>query len=174
MAASAPGYASDLKLVYPTGSGVFEAGGDIAFHHGGPSLQELIIPDFTVRAKLREVAQPSVDPITASGLPATATNRMFSVTLQLGGRNLPHFSSKMLIRPLLMSAKEQVGAVEMAADTELDRATGCVKIETRRPITVVFLLSDESVSSLRVVVQDPTTDAEPDRSPPEIPVRLGI
>ena len=42
--ASSLGYASDLEFVFPTGSGVFEAGGDLAFHHGGPSLQELADP----------------------------------------------------------------------------------------------------------------------------------
>jgi hypothetical protein len=174
VAASALGYASDLELVFPTGSGVFKAGGDLAFHHGGPSLQELIIPVLTVRTKLREAAQPSAGPITANGLPEAVTNRIFSVTLQLGEKNLSLFSSEMLIRPLLMSANKQVGAVGMAVDAELDRATGCVKLGTSRPITVVFLLSDESVSSLRVVVQDPTTDAELYRSPTDIPVRLGI
>ena len=42
--ASALGYDSDLDFVFPRGSGVFKAGGDLAFHHGGPSLQELVIP----------------------------------------------------------------------------------------------------------------------------------
>ena len=40
---------SDLEFVFPIGAGVFKAGGDLAFHHGGPSLQELIIPVLTVR-----------------------------------------------------------------------------------------------------------------------------
>lgn len=54
VAASALGYASDLEFVFPTGCGVFRAGGDLAFHHGGPSLQELIIPVLTVRLKVRD------------------------------------------------------------------------------------------------------------------------
>ena len=33
------------------GCGVFKAGGDLAFHHGGPSLQELVIPVLTVRTE---------------------------------------------------------------------------------------------------------------------------
>src|SRR5207253_4392857 len=32
--AASLGYASDLDLVFPTGCGVFKAGGDLAFHHG--------------------------------------------------------------------------------------------------------------------------------------------
>ena len=36
VAASALGYASDLEFVVPAATGVFKAGGDLAFHHGGP------------------------------------------------------------------------------------------------------------------------------------------
>ena len=79
-----------------------------------------------------------------------------------------------VVRPLLLSAGKQVGAVGMVVDAELDRATGCVQIEPDKPVTVAFLLSDDSAKSLRVVVQDPTTDAELYRSPTDIPVRLGV
>lgn len=174
VAASALGYESDLDFVFPSGCGVFKAGGDLAFHHGGPSLQELIVPVLTVRMKVRESARTTDSPMTATGLPDAVTNRIFSVTLQLGGQNLSLFSSAMVVRPLLMSSGKQVGAVGMAIDAELDRATGCVKIQPGKPITVAFLLSDESAASLRVVVQDPATDAELYRSPTDIPVRLGV
>ena len=40
--------------------------------------------------------------------------------------------------------------------------------------TVAFLLRDDSVKSLRIVVQDPATDAELTRSASDIPVRLSI
>jgi hypothetical protein len=62
----------------------------------------------------------------------------------------------------------------MAIDADLDRATGCVKLQPGKPVTVAFLLSDESAPSLRIVVQDPTTDAVLYRSPNDIPVRLGV
>ena len=174
VAASALGYASDLEMVFPTGCGVFRAGGDLAFHHGGPSLQELIIPVLTVRTKVRESARPSAGPITASGLPEAVTNRIFSVTLAFGEKQMMLGASGMTVRPLLMSAGKQVGAVGMAVNAELDRTTGCVKLEPNKPVTVAFLLSDESAASLRVVIQDPTTDAELYRSPTDIPVRLGL
>ena len=173
VAASSLGYASDLEFVFPVGCGVFKAGGDLAFHHGGPSLQELIIPVLTVRFKIRESGQPTASPVTAIGLPEVITNRIFSVTLQLGGQNLSLFSNSMMVRPLLMSSGKQVGVAGMAIDAELDRA-GCVKLQAGKPVTLAFLLSDESVPSLRVVVQDPATDAELYRSPTDIPVRLGV
>jgi PglZ domain len=162
--ASALGYDSDLDFVFPRGSGVFKAGGDLAFHHGGPSLQELVIPVVTVRMKARERERSNLGPVTATGLPDAVTNRIFSVTIQLDGKNLSLFSNDLLVRPLLISAGKQVGGVGMAIDGDFDRATGCVKLQSGRPVTVAFLLSDESSLSLRVVIQDPTTDAELYRS----------
>ena len=96
------------------------------------------------------------------------------VTLIFGEKQMMLGATGIVARPLLMSAGKQVGAVGMAVDAELDRATGCVKLEPNKPITVAFLLSDESVAALRVVVQDPTTDADLYRSPTDIPVRLGV
>jgi hypothetical protein len=173
IAASSLGYASDLEFVFPIGCGVFKAGGDLAFHHGGPSLQELIIPVVTVRLKVRESGQSTASPVTAIGLPEVITNRIFSVTLQLGGQNLSLFSNSIMVRPLLMSSGKQVGVAGMAIDAEIDLA-GCVKLQAGKPVTLAFLLTDESVPSLRVVVQDPATDAELYRSPTDIPVRLGV
>jgi hypothetical protein len=172
--ASALGYESDLDFVFPIGSGVFKAGGDLAFHHGGPSLQEIVIPVVTVRMKTREAQRTSAGPVTATGLPDAITNRIFSVTIQLEGKNLSLFSNELVVRPLLISAGKQVGGVGMAVDGDFDRATGCVKLQAGKPVTVAFLLSDESSPSLRVVVQDPTTDAELYRSPIDIPVRFGV
>jgi hypothetical protein len=175
VAAAALGYDSDLDFVFPAGSGVFKAGGDLAFHHGGPSLQELVIPVLTVRVKApRPDRAAAVGPVTMTGLPDALTNRIFSVTIHLDGKNLSLFSSELVVRPLLISGGKQVGGVGMAIDADLDRATGCVKLQPGKPVTVAFLLSDESVASLRIVVQDPTTDAELYRSPTDIPVRLGV
>jgi hypothetical protein len=172
--ASGLGYDSDLDFVFPLGTGVFKAGGDLAFHHGGPSLQELVIPMITVRMKARERERSTLGPVTATGLPDVVTNRIFSVTIQLDGKNLSLFSNELVVRPLLISAGKQVGGVGMAIDGDFDRATGCVKLQAGKPVTVAFLLSNESAPSLRIVIQDPTTDAELYRSPTDIPVRLGV
>lgn len=174
VAATALGYASDLEFVFPTSSSVFRAGGDLAYHHGGPSLQELVIPVLTVRTKARESVRPSAGPITASTLPAAVTNRIFSVTFTFGEKQLALGAIGLQVRPLLMSAGKQVGAVGMAVDAEFDRSTGCVKLEPNKPFTVAFLLTDESPASVRVVLQDPATDAELYRSPNDIPIRLGV
>lgn len=174
VSAEALGYASDLQLVFPPGCGVFRAGGDLAFHHGGPSLQELVLPVLTVRMQVPDSTKPSTGPVAATGLPDAVTNRIFSVTLELGGPHPSLFAGAMSVRPLLMSAGRQVGTVGMTIDAELDRATGCVELQPGKPITVAFLLTNENVASLRVVVQDPVSDAELYRSPSDIPVRLGV
>ena len=43
------GYEGNLEFVFPIGLGVFKAGGDLAYHHGGLSLQELVVPVVTIR-----------------------------------------------------------------------------------------------------------------------------
>jgi hypothetical protein len=172
--AAALGYDSDLDFVFPLGCGVFKAGGDLAFHHGGPSLQEMVIPVVTVRMKTRAPERSTSGPVTATGMPDAVTNRIFSVVIQLDGKNLSLFSTELVVRPLLISAGKQVGAVGMAIDGDFDRTTGCIKLQAGKPATVAFLLSDESAPSLRIVIQDPTTDAELYRSPLDIPVRLGV
>lgn len=172
--AAALGYDSDLDFVFPLGCGVFKAGGDLAFHHGGPSLQEMVIPVVTVRMKTRAPERSTPGPVTATGAPDAITNRIFSVVIQLDGKNLSLFSTELVVRPLLISAGKQVGGVGMAVDGDFDRTTGCIKLQAGKPVTVAFLLSDESAPSLRIVIQDPSTDAELYRSPVDISVRLGV
>lgn len=172
--ASALGYASDLDFVFPIGCGVFRAGGDLAFHHGGVSLQESVIPVLTVRLRSESPARTAASPVVATGLPEAVTNRIFSIGLALADKQLVFGATGLPVRPLLMSAGRQVGAAGMAIDAELDRDTGCVTLQPGKAATVAFLLNDESVSSLRVVVQDPATDAELYRSSTDIPVRLGV
>lgn len=174
VSAAALGYASDLELVFPAGCGVFKAGGDLAFHHGGPSLQEMVIPVIKVRLPSQEAEKKSTASLVATGVPEAITNRIFTVTFQAGGANLALFANATTVRPLLLSASKQVGRACLAIDAEYDATTGCVKLQPGKPATVAFQLSDDSVTALHVVVLDPATDAELYRSPSEIPVRLGV
>ena len=172
VSAASLGYASDLDFVFPVGGGVFKAGGDLAFHHGGPSLPELVVPVVTVRTKVRDAGRSSTSPISATGLPDAVTGRFFSVTFTYGERQMSLGATAIVVRPLLTAAGKQVGAAGMVIDGELDRATGCVTLEPNRPVVVGFGVIDDSVPALRVVVQDPATDAELYRSPVDLPVRL--
>jgi hypothetical protein len=174
VAASDLGYDSDLELVFPATSAIFKAGGDLAFYHGGPSLQEVVIPVLTVRTKVHDSVARSAGPITASSMPDAITNRIFSATFTYRESELVLGAEALQVRPLLMAGGKQVGAVGMVVGAKFDRTTETVLLEPNKPVTVAFLLSDESSESLRIVVQDPATDAELYRSPNDIPVRLGI
>jgi hypothetical protein len=77
------------------------------------------------------------------------------------------------VRPLLVAGGRQVGAVGMVVDGQLDKNSGCVTFEPSKPLTIAFLLKDESAKSIRIVLLDPDTDAELHRSP-EVPVQLGM
>lgn len=166
------GYDSELEFVFPKGTAVFKAGGDLAYHHGGLSLQEMVAPLLTVRIPVCPSERAPVTSLMVTGTPEVVATRIIKAIFQVGEGNL--FVDKIRIRPLLMSGSKQVGSVGMVIDGAYNRASGCIDLQAGIPVTVAFLLNDESVDALRVVAQDPDTDAELYRSPGDIPVRLGI
>jgi hypothetical protein len=154
------GYATDLDVVFPAGLGVFRAGGDLAYHHGGPSLQELVVPAITLRMPVRESQKPKGAPVVVTELPNAVTNRIVSATIAMqSGANLELFGGGMTVRPVLMSGTKQVGTVAMTGDpSHLDQSTGCVKLAPGKPVRAAFRLVDDDCSTLRILVQDPVTD----------------
>jgi len=94
------------------------------------------------------------------------------VKVTLGAKQMTLGATGMLVRPLLMSGGKQVGGVGMVVNAELDGTTGCVKLEPNRQATLAFHLTDASATAIRIVMQDPTSDADLYRSPADIPVRL--
>jgi hypothetical protein len=134
---------TDLDFVFPVGVGVIKGGGDLAFHHGGVSLEEMVIPVVTVRLKVRPSNRP-MGQVTVSEVPDAITNRIFKVHIHPG-----LFGTT--VRPFLVYAGRQVGAVGLTIDAELDRATGCVKLTPGKLATVAFLLRDDQVPTLRLL-----------------------
>lgn len=176
VAASALGYESDLEFVFPAGAGVFRAGGGLAFYHGGPSLQELVVPVLTIRTKL----QPSIPPPSQAGLkvsnaPTEVTNRIFSIGVKFEEQIQAGKASVggLAIKPVLLSEGKEVGTAGMVVGAELDPDTKTLVVPAGEAVTVALILN-ESPASLRIVILDPATDAELYRSPKEIPVRLGV
>ena len=162
------GYDSDLEFVFPTTCGVFKAGGDLSFHHGGPTLHEMVIPVITVRATTPAERDEGSAELAVGDVPSAITNRMFSVTLSYAsmlGTDTP-------VMPVLMSDGRQVGRVGMALGANL-QADASIALAAGTEATVGFMLDDDAVESIRIVVLDPATDAELYRSS-EIPVRLGV
>ena len=161
---------TDLDFAFPVGIGVFRAGGDLAFHHGGPSLQELVVPVITVRSG-HAGTRADYDPIlSVTDVPAAITNRIFSAKLSLASLAV----GTVPVRPVLIAEGSQVGAVGMAVGAEFDRSTGTVLLAPGTEAIVGFVLDDDEVNSVKLVVLDPATDAELYRSPMALPVRLGV
>ncbi len=168
------GYSSDLDFVFPGGSGVFRSGGDLAYHHGGLSLQEVVIPVLKIRLKPIEAKASQSADVVASGLPEAITNRIFTTLFRLGVQKMSLFAASVNVRPLLMAEGKCVGNACMAVGGDFNRETGCVDLVPAADVTIAFLLSDENAKSIRLVLVDPTTDAEIYRSPRDIPVKLGV
>ena len=162
------GYHSDLDFVFPRSLGVFKSGGDLAYHHGGISLQEMVVPIVTFR--IPATAEPAkAGGAVHVGAPEAVTNRLFSVRLLLtilGEEPLP-------VRVGLLFGAEQVGEAGMAVEAELDREAGVVSLRPGVEASVGMMLLRDDCPSVRLVVQDPATDAVLGESG-DIPVRLSI
>jgi hypothetical protein len=164
------GYESDLDFIFPTGIGVFRAGGGLAYHHGGISLQELIVPVLSLRVRQAETRAEAGVEVRLGGVPEILTNRTFGVTLELAGL---FASEPKAVRPILLAEGEQVGQAGMAIEADLDPTTHCVTLRPGVVTSVALVLEREGCKKLRVVVQDPATDAVLAQSP-DIAVKLGI
>lgn len=171
VAATSLGNDSDLDFQFPKSCGVFRAGGDLAFHHGGASLQEMVIPVITVRCGGTRTTETSLGAqVVVTGVPPAVTTRIFTVKMSFESLQAPS------VRPMLMANGQQVGVVGMVVGdgVELNRADGTVTVPVGVEATIGFVLEDEQVGALRVIVVDPDSDAELYRSPDDIPVELGV
>ena len=165
------GYNTELDFVFPTGLGVFKAGGGLSFHHGSVSLQEVVIPVVSLRIPGRGIRAPAEEIAQLFGVPEKITNRIFGVRIFLAGdlfRTEPE-----AVRVVLISGNEQVGRAGMAIGGDLDRASGILQVNPNSEASVGMMLTRDDCDSVRVVVLDPVTDAVLDQSD-ELPVKLGI
>ena len=165
------GYDTDLDFIFPTGLGVFKTPGGLSYHHGGCSLQELVIPVISLRFVAEAEEQPSAE-IILSDYPATIVNRTFGVviTVQAG-----LFSEgPVALRPLILCGGEQAGEAGMAHPEEcFDRSTKCLHVEPGATVSVGMMLTKDDCTTVRIAIQDPATDAVLAQSD-EIPVKLVI
>lgn len=160
---------ADFDLVFPSGAGVLRAGGDLAFHHGGPTLQEMVIPVVTFRSGEAPKPSAALTDLVVADVPSVITNRMFSVKLS----NASLLSSEAPVRPVLLSDGRQVGSVGMVFGAD-EQDDGTFMLQSGSEASIGFMLHDDTVGAVRIVVLDPATDAELYRSPADIPVRLGV
>lgn len=165
------GYDTALDFVFPTGLGVFKAGGGLSFHHGSFSLQELVIPVVRCRFPSRDTQAPAGKRVQLSGVPDTLTNRTFGVRV-LAVADL-FTTEPVALRVVLVAGHEQVGQAGMVLSADFDRTTGILHIHPGTEASVGIMLTRDDCQKVRIVVLDPATDAVLDQSD-EIPVKLGI
>ena len=166
------GYDTDLDFVFPTGLGVFKAGGDLSFHHGSVSLQELVIPVVTLRMALQEKEEKLTgQTVQLLDVPEKLTNRTFGVRIVVAGDLLTN--EPVSLRVVLVAGNEQVGQAGMTIGGELDQSSGILQIGPNAEASVGMMLTRDDCEAVRLVLLDPVTDAILGQSE-EIPVKLGI
>lgn len=168
------GYDSTLDFIFPVGSGVFKAGGSLSYHHGGTSLQEMVIPLLTIQMPNVKVKSTSQKSVILTGIPDVLTTRTMGIAVEIAETGLLDMidSDPLTVRPLLVSRGKQVGVAGMAIDGDFDAATGCVTIKPKKKVMIGMLLSEET-DLVQVVILDPKSDAVLGQSD-EIEVKLGI
>jgi hypothetical protein len=157
LAGSDLGYDTDLDFVFPKGVAVFKAGGDLAYHHGGLSLQELVIPvlSFEMEASPSAKRKKKTDKIVLEGVPKAITNRIFSVALAPVQIDL----LKVLELRVIAVACDDNRTVGQAvvADKGFDADTRVLSLEGADRVSVGLQLEDDSVAELRIVVMEHKT-----------------
>jgi len=151
------GYQTDLEFIFPRGLAVFKGGGDLAFHHGGCSLQEVVVPVITLRMPSSEGPTKVTPNVVVEGYPTTLTNRTFGCRLVFAGDLLDQ--EAISARVVLVGDGQEVGRAGMAPDAEFDRATATVQLLPHKEVSLGMMLTKETSKKVRIVVQDPATDA---------------
>lgn len=166
------GYNSDLDFVFPSSTSVFKSGGDLAYHHGGPSMQELVIPVITAKLNVSGAAKAEKYAVTVTHEFDAVTNRIFTIRIELGGASKSLFENARKLRPLVISGDKPVARAAIATGAALE--DGRLTLGPGVQATVAFMLDDDEVKTVRIQVLDAETDAVLYLSPKDIPVRLGV
>ena len=165
------GYDTNLDFVFPTGLGVFKSGGGLSFHHGGISLQEMVIPVISLRIPTQKPTAKQGELVELRGLPEKITHRTFGIKVYAAGTLFSTEANS--IRIVLIADNQQVGQAGMAIGGELDRQSGVLNVDPNAEANVGMMLTKSDCDSIRIVVLDPENDAVLAQSD-EIPVKLGI
>ena len=164
------GYNTDLDVIFPTGTAVFSTQGGLSYHHGGISLQEMLVPVISLRFPA-SVEETSSLEIALEDCPHTLTNRTFGVKVAVASDLFQQ--EPVILRLILLSGGEQVGQTGMAIDADFDRTTGCVAVKPGTTASIGLMLIRDDCETVQIVVQDPKTDAVLAQSA-DIPINLGI
>lgn len=153
ISAEALGYDSPLEFVFPQGQGVFKAGGGLSYHHGGFTLQELVIPVLSFRMPQQATTSTAQGGrVKLAAEHNVITNRTFSVTIEVE----PDFvnSEPLRVRLALLHKGEEVGYAGMAIDAGFDSADRVLTLAPGSRARVVLLLTKEGLDSVSILAQD--------------------
>jgi hypothetical protein len=128
----------------------------------------LLVPVISFRLVPPESAK-SISDVQLTGVPATLTNRTFGIRVLIASDLFN--KDPVQVRIVLISDGEQVGHTGMVVGAELDHTTGCVKITRGTEASIGLMLTRDNCSTVRIVVQDPVTDAVLYQTV-ELPVKL--
>ena len=167
---------TDLDIVVPRGTGVFKAGGSLSFHHGGLSLQELIIPVLSLELKgMRPAkARRSGELVALESVPKEITNLIFSLSIRRTELALEALQVRFVVEGKVGDKETTVGQAVFAVQG-WDPDTRVLSLEAGEngcePVSVGIQIVDEEVKELRILVVQVGTDRTlKDTSP--IPVRV--
>ena len=163
------GYDTDLEIVVPKGTGVFKSGGDLAYHHGGVSLQELIIPVLSFGLGASESKKRSKTDFLSLTAPPEISNRIFSVRVtstQLAGLD----PLKLRVIAVAAAGGDAVGRATFATSNwNVDHQT--LALPSGASVDVGLQLEDDDIRELRVLVVEVGTERVLKDTQP-IPVKL--
>jgi hypothetical protein len=184
---AALGYGQDgLTVVVPRSSGVFKAGGSLCYHHGGSSLQELLIPLLSFRCATTARAEGgAAGSATGSTVKAKkqkpwpgtlvekVTNRILMVPIELPVDLLNQGHTRQtLLAAYDCKTQELVATPIQAIGAELDRDTNRLTLNPGQAATIGLLIpGDWSGKKLYLELRDAATDLVLHRSP-DLPVDL--
>lgn len=151
VSATALGYAGDLEYVFPTGLGVFKAGGDLTFHHGAASLQELVIPALSFRMPV------NAGPVTKSAnfdfLDVPTMQRTQSFALKL--RSTGMFGAT--VRVVLAHGDRYVGTAGQAMGGIWDEVAKTVVVPANGTVFLLMSIQDQGATKARALAIDANT-----------------
>lgn len=150
------GYATDLDFVFPNGRGVFLAGGGLRYHHGGLSLQEMVVPVLSITMPATVSAAGPEAKVRLHDVPEKITNRTVGVRVELAP---DLFAEPHWVRVVLLHQSEQVGEAGMVQGATLDPRTKRVQLTPGQIAVVGLMLSREDCKSVKLVVLDAETEA---------------
>lgn len=167
---------TDLDIVVPRGTGVFKAGGSLSFHHGGLSLQELIIPvlSLELKGKRRARLERGRDLVALESVPKEITNLIFSLSIRRTELALEPLQVRLVVEGKVEDKETTVGQAVFAVrgwDPESRVLTLEAGEKGCEPVSVGIQIEDEEVRELRVLVVQVGTDRTL-KDTPLIPVRV--